>query len=115
MESIKSCKKSVFCIVLANDLTLSLNYVQSCSGHLLLGAYLGPQTLETKVGEELYTGSHLASMEAVVTSKAHLAAIDCVTWALGRIHLGLINVISSAYSTSTTIFAFLLCKMQRLY
>ena len=73
---------------LAYDLTLSLNYVQSCSGHLLLGAYLGPQTLETKVGEELYTGSHLASMEAVATSKAHLAAIDCVTWALGRIHFG---------------------------
>ena len=82
----KNCKKVQ--MSLAYDLTLSLNYVQSCSGHLLLGAYLGPQTLETKVGEELYTGSHLASMEAVATSKAHLAAIDCVTWALGRIHLG---------------------------
>jgi ABC-type phosphate/phosphonate transport system substrate-binding protein len=47
-----------------------------------LGAYLGPEALATKVGEEVYTGSHLASIEAVVDSKADLAAIDCVTWAL---------------------------------
>ena len=69
---------------LAYDLTLSLNYVQSCSGHLLLGAYLGPVALETKVGKEVYTGSHLASMKAVATSKADLAAIDCVTWTLAQ-------------------------------
>ena len=40
--------------------------------------------LETKVGKEVYTGSHLASMKAVATSKADLAAIDCVTWTLAQ-------------------------------
>jgi ABC-type phosphate/phosphonate transport system substrate-binding protein len=56
--------------------------MRSCSGHLLLGAFLGPDAMQRKVSEELYTGSHVASMEAVATGKADLAAIDCVTWSL---------------------------------
>lgn len=38
--------------------------------------------MAAKVGEEVYTGSHLASAEAVADGRADLAAIDCVTWSL---------------------------------
>ena len=50
----------------------------------MLGAFLGPRVLTDKVGRELYTGSHLASMEAVASGQAYLAAIDCVTWSLNK-------------------------------
>ena len=50
----------------------------------MLGAFLGPRVLTDKVGRELYTGSHLASMEAVASGQADLAAIDCVTWSLTK-------------------------------
>ena len=50
----------------------------------MLGAFLGPRVLTDKVGRELYTGSHLASMEAVANGRADVAAIDCVTWSLSK-------------------------------
>lgn len=63
----------------------------------MLGAFLGPRVLTDKVGRELYTGSHLASMEAVASGRADLAAIDCVTWALTKPDLaGQLRVIGRA-------------------
>lgn len=50
----------------------------------MLGAFLGPLAYTSKVGQEIYTGSHLASAEAVAADAADLAAIDCVTWSLMR-------------------------------
>lgn len=58
--------------------------MKSCTGNLLLGAFLGPLALASKVGQEIYTGSHLASAETVAADGADLAAIDCVTWSLLR-------------------------------
>ncbi len=61
--------------------SLSPTLNQSLSGHLLLGVFLGKQTF-ANLGVESFTGSHLASVEAVAASEADLAAIDCVTWHL---------------------------------
>ena len=60
-------------------------FYKSLSGHLLLGTFLGIKTF-TNLGVESFTGSHLASAEAVASSRADLASIDCVTWCLLKHH-----------------------------
>lgn len=63
------------------------NEAGSMSGFVALGRDLGA----VKPGamsecEILWTGSHRASISAVAEGRADYAAIDCVTWAIARIH-----------------------------
>ncbi len=65
----------------------AFNARDSLSGHLALRAVFAPLASEGRFfGSGVETGSHLASMEAVASGGADVAAIDCVTFALARAH-----------------------------
>ena len=57
-------------------LKAAVNELGSCSGHLLLAWFLGPETFsEVSARGLLLTGSHRASIAAVAEGKADFAAI----------------------------------------
>ena len=57
-------------------LKAAVNELGSCSGHLLLAWFLGPETFsEVAARGLLLTGSHRASIAAVAAGKADFAAI----------------------------------------
>src|SRR5262245_43203964 len=65
----------------------AFNAPDSLSGHLALRCLVAPQARAGRFfAETTETGSHLRSMELVANRDAHVAAIDCVTFALaGRL------------------------------
>ncbi len=62
--------------------TLAVNEEQSWSGHHALRRHLGasPDDVGTWFAEQLFTGSHAASVAAVAAGEADCAAIDHTVW-----------------------------------
>ena len=65
--------------------TAAYNGEDSLSGHLALKCVFAPLSRAGRFfGKVLRSGSHLASMRLVHERQAHVAAIDCVSYALAR-------------------------------
>lgn len=67
--------------------TIAVNGFDSLSGYRTLAHHLASQGIRRRdVGGFIETGSHRESIRAVAAGRAHVAAIDCVSWQLTLDH-----------------------------
>ncbi len=69
---------------------MAINSWDSCSGHLLPAATIGPEVYASTA--EATTGSHLESCRKVANGEADFAGVDCVTFEMIRLVLLAVGV-----------------------